>query len=70
MSSITLNCDCGEGVGDDAAILQHVGAANIACGGHAGDEATMRATLRLCKQFGASAGPILVIPIALISDAL
>lgn len=53
---IILNCDCGEGIGDDAAILPHVGAANIACGGHAGDEATMRATLRLCEQFGVSAG--------------
>lgn len=53
---IILNCDCGEGIGDDAAILPHVGAANIACGGHAGDAATMRATLRLCKQFGVSAG--------------
>lgn len=56
MKAIILNCDCGEGTGDDAAILPHVGAANIACGGHAGDAATMRATLRLCKQFGVSAG--------------
>lgn len=53
---IILNCDCGEGIGDDALILPHVGAANIACGGHAGDAATMRATLRLCRQFGVSAG--------------
>lgn len=56
MKLIILNCDCGEGIGDDAAILPHVGAANIACGGHAGDAATMRATLRLCKQLGVSAG--------------
>ena len=56
MSSIILNCDCGEGIGEDAAILQHVGAANIACGGHAGDVATMRDTLRLCRQFSISAG--------------
>lgn len=53
---LILNCDCGEGIGNDAAILPHVGAANIACGGHAGNAATMRATLRLCKQFGVSAG--------------
>lgn len=56
MSHIVLNCDCGEGVGEDELILPHVGAANIACGGHAGDEATMRETLRLCRQFGVSAG--------------
>ncbi|NNC25013.1 hypothetical protein HKX41_12795, partial [Salinisphaera sp. USBA-960] len=30
--------------------------ANIACGGHAGDEATMRATLRLCRAHGVAAG--------------
>jgi UPF0271 protein len=56
MKPIILNCDCGEGIGDDAAILPHVGAANIACGGHAGDAAAMHATLRLCKQFDVSAG--------------
>jgi UPF0271 protein len=53
---IILNCDCGEGIGDDALILPHAGAANIACGGHAGDEATMRETLRLCQQLGVSPG--------------
>lgn len=56
MVSVILNCDCGEGIADDAAILPHVGAANIACGGHAGDEHTMRATLRLCRQLGIGAG--------------
>lgn len=54
--TVILNCDCGEGVADDAAILPYVTAANIACGGHAGDERTMRETLRLCRQLGVSAG--------------
>lgn len=53
---IVLNCDCGEGVGDDTAIMPHMTAANIACGSHAGDESTMHATLRLCRQHGVSAG--------------
>lgn len=53
---IDFNCDLGEGCGDDAAILPLVSSANIACGGHAGDEATMRATLRLCRQHGVAAG--------------
>ncbi|MCS6848066.1 MAG: 5-oxoprolinase subunit PxpA [Anaerolineae bacterium] len=53
---VILNCDCGEGMADDAMILSHVTAANIACGGHAGDADSMRAALRLCKQFGVSAG--------------
>ena len=53
---IDFNCDLGEGCGDDAAILPYVSSANVACGGHAGDEATMRATLRLCRQHGVAAG--------------
>ncbi|WP_196778838.1 5-oxoprolinase subunit PxpA [Lysobacter silvisoli] len=53
---IDFNCDLGEGCGDDAAILPYVSSANIACGGHAGDEATMRATLRLCREHGVAAG--------------
>ncbi|UJB20942.1 MULTISPECIES: 5-oxoprolinase subunit PxpA [Lysobacter] len=53
---IDFNCDIGEGCGDDAAIVPYVSSANIACGGHAGDEATMRATLRLCRQHGVATG--------------
>jgi UPF0271 protein len=44
--TIDLNSDLGEGfgpwrMGDDEAILSVVTSANIACGGHAGDPATM-----------------------------
>jgi UPF0271 protein len=53
---IDFNCDVGEGCGDDAAILPWVSSANIACGGHAGDADTMRATLRLCRALGIAAG--------------
>ncbi|ALN80226.1 5-oxoprolinase subunit PxpA [Lysobacter antibioticus] len=53
---IDFNCDLGEGCGDDDAILPYVSSANIACGGHAGDEATMRETLRLCREHGVAAG--------------
>ena len=41
--NIDLNADLGEGVTDDAGLLQVVTSANLACGFHAGDEATMRA---------------------------
>jgi 5-oxoprolinase (ATP-hydrolysing) subunit A len=37
-------------------ILRWVSSANIACGGHAGSERTMRACLKLCRQFGVNAG--------------
>ena len=43
---IDLNADLGEGVGDDLAMLQIVTSASIACGGHAGDEATMGTAIR------------------------
>lgn len=55
MPTIDLNADVGEGC-DDAAILPYVTSANVACGGHAGDEATMRATLRLARELGVAAG--------------
>lgn len=39
---VDLNADLGEGIGDDAAMLTVVTSTSIACGGHAGDEASMR----------------------------
>ncbi len=56
MPRIDFNCDLGEGCGNDADIIPHLSSASIACGGHAGDDATMRATLRLCRAHGVSAG--------------
>lgn len=61
MRAIDLNSDLGEGygpwrMGDDEAILNIVTSANIACGGHAGDPATMVHTLSLAKERGVIAG--------------
>ena len=53
---IDLNCDLGEGTGNDEAIMPYITSANIACGFHAGDEQAMRETLRLAKRFGVNAG--------------
>lgn len=52
MKSIDLNCDLGEGFGDyamadDAALLEIVSSANVACGFHAGDPLTMHAAASL-----------------------
>ncbi len=49
-SHIDLNCDLGEGVGIEAAILPYVSTINIACGAHAGDEALIQNTIRLAKE--------------------
>jgi UPF0271 protein len=51
--TIDLNFDGGEGE-DDAALMPFVTTVNVACGAHAGDEATMRATVRLAKAKGAA----------------
>ncbi len=52
---IDFNCDLGEGC-DDAAVMPFISSANIASGGHAGDEATMRATVALCLRHGVAIG--------------
>ena len=51
MTTIDLNSDLGEGfgawaMGDDAAMLDVVSSANVACGFHAGDPTIMLATAR------------------------
>lgn len=56
MISIDLNADLGEGQGDDSALLEIVSSVSIACGGHAGDPETMRATLRAAKVRGVTVG--------------
>jgi len=53
---IDLNADLGESCGDDAALLEAVTSANVACGAHAGDAATMRSTLELCLRRGITVG--------------
>ena len=53
---IDINCDLGEGAGHDAVLMPLITSANIACGAHAGDVATMRATVALAQQHGVSIG--------------
>jgi len=48
--SIDLNSDLGEGAGTDADIMPLISSANIACGGHAGNESTMRAAVELALR--------------------
>lgn len=53
-----LNCDMGELADDrhEAALMEQITSANIACGGHAGDEATMERTARLAIARGVRIG--------------
>ena len=56
IQAIDLNADLGEGFANDAALMQIVTSANVACGWHAGDEATMRETVRLAVMHGVAIG--------------
>src|SRR3954471_2294819 len=58
---MNLNADMAEGfgaynIGDDSGILKIIGAANIACGFHAGDPLIMRKVCAEAKQNGVSVG--------------
>lgn len=61
MRTIDLNADMGESfgpwpMGDDAALLEIVTSANIACGWHAGDADTMARTMTLAVERGVGIG--------------
>ena len=56
MPYLDLNCDLGEGAGHDVELMPLITSANIACGAHAGDDATMRATVALAQQHGVAIG--------------
>src|SRR5437868_13121482 len=56
MTSVDLNSDLGEGAGTEAAIMPFITSANIACGAHAGDERSMRDTLKLAVAHKVAAG--------------
>jgi UPF0271 protein len=55
-ATIDLNCDMGEGAGSDEALMPFVSSVNVACGVHAGDPATIRATALLAKRHGVAVG--------------
>jgi UPF0271 protein len=56
MNKIDFNCDLGEGFGRDIAIMPYISSCNIACGGHAGNETTIRETLSLAKKYQVNIG--------------
>ena len=56
MLHFDLNCDMGEGIGNDELIMPHITSANIACGYHAGDEETMKQTILLAKKYNINIG--------------
>jgi UPF0271 protein len=61
MKRIDLNCDMGEvheaiADGTQEELLRSITSANVACGGHAGDEETMRITIEQAMRHGVAIG--------------
>jgi UPF0271 protein len=56
MHHIDLNCDLGEGVADDTAVMPFITSANVACGAHAGDASTMEFTVAAAVAAGVAIG--------------
>ena len=61
MKTVDLNCDMGESygawkMGNDAEVMRYITSANIACGFHGGDPATIRTTVRLAVECGVAIG--------------
>jgi UPF0271 protein len=58
---VDLNCDMGEGFGvypasSDSELMKYITSANIACGFHAGDAATIRRTVKLALENNVAIG--------------
>jgi PAS domain S-box-containing protein len=53
---IFLNVDLGELPGESDALYASAHVANIACGGHTGDEETMRCAIEMCRSLDARVG--------------
>jgi UPF0271 protein len=61
LKSVDFNCDMGESygawkMGADAEVMPFISSANIACGFHGGDPATIRRTVALAVQHGVAIG--------------
>jgi UPF0271 protein len=61
LRTIDLNCDMGEIAaliedGTQDALMEHVTSVNVACGGHAGDDDTMAATVAAARWRGLAVG--------------
>ena len=55
-TSVDLNADLGEGAASESELLRLVSSANIACGFHAGDPASMTRSIRAAHEAGVAVG--------------
>jgi UPF0271 protein len=54
--NVDINSDVGEGIGNESQLMPHISSCNIACGGHAGNEETMKSAVQLAKHYKVKIG--------------
>ena len=54
--NIDINCDVGEGLGNEADLMPYISSCSIACGAHAGDESTIEQTIILALKHNVKIG--------------
>lgn len=54
--TIDINCDVGEGIGNEAKIFPYISSCNIACGGHAGTGESMSEVVDLALEHNVKIG--------------
>tara|TARA_R110002126_G_scaffold211115_1_gene357643 strand:+ start:263 stop:1006 length:744 start_codon:yes stop_codon:yes gene_type:complete len=53
---IDINCDVGEGIGNEADLFPMISSCNIACGGHAGSKESIRQSIELALKYNVRVG--------------
>ncbi|RZP11285.1 MAG: lactam utilization protein LamB [Flavobacteriales bacterium] len=56
MYSIDLNCDLGEGTGNDLFVMPLISSCSIACGGHFGNKRTIKEAIELAEKYNVKTG--------------
>lgn len=56
VKTIDINCDLGEGIGNEELVMPYITSCNIACGGHAGNQRTMSHVVNLAQKFKVNIG--------------
>ncbi|EIJ40442.1 MULTISPECIES: 5-oxoprolinase subunit PxpA [Galbibacter] len=56
MDEIIINCDLGEGIGNEEQLMPYIQSCNIACGGHAGNRETIEKVVELAVQNNVAIG--------------
>ena len=53
---VDINCDVGEGLGNEKDLMPYISSCSIACGAHAGDEKTITEVIKLALKYGVKIG--------------